>query len=650
MRCRFLWTVAAVVWLSPFVACAEDAPVSRVPVEPFFAFPDYTQVQLSPSGKYLAGIVQSNGRSALGFIDLDTMKPGTVASGADGDIVGFDWVNDERVVFWVGDRQAGSGEQRGGGLFTIKRDGTEFLTLAPGVKAQAGQGRYVLRGTRLLTTLDDGSDDILVESNESDARHADVYRMNTRNGRKALKTFGRPGDAIQWVADRTGAVRAVVTEEKGFSIQRSWWRATEDSPWVMIGEYKLRDERIQPVAFDGDGSLIVASNIGRDTMALYRYDTTKKALGELLAAHPQADLEDGLVYDRRKHKIVGVRYDAEKPGVAWFDDEWARLQAGVDKALPDHANAIARGTGPKVLVFSYSDRDPGTYFILDLTNPRLQQVATTRKTVKPNAMPVRRPVRYAARDGLEIPGYLTLPNDREAKNLPLVVLVHGGPYVRGGHWHWSAEAAFLATLGYAVLEPEFRGSTSWGRKLYQSGWKQWGRAMQDDLNDGMDWLAKEGTIDPKRACIVGASYGGYAVMMGLARDPERWKCGVNYVGVTDLNLLFDVTWSDADAEFLKYMARETIGDPDKDAAQFKATSPLEQAARIKAPVLMAYGTQDVRVPVVHGQKMRDALKANGVPVEWVTYDEEGHGWGLEANRYDFYRRVAQFLDRNLGMP
>jgi len=222
--------------------------------------------------------------------------------------------------------------------------------------------------------------------------------------------------------------------------------------------------------------------------------------------------------------------------------------------------------------------------------------------------------------------------------------------MRGGHWAWSPEASFLATLGYAVLEPEFRGSMSWGRKLYQAGWKQWGLAMQDDLNDGMDWLTQEGTIDPKRACIVGASYGGYAVMMGLARDPDRWKCGVDYVGVTDINLLFDVTWSDADAQYLKYMARETIGDPQKDAAQFKATSPLEQAARIKAPVLMVYGTQDVRVPLVHGQKMRDALRANNVPVEWLTYGEEGHGWGLESNRYDFYRRVAQFLDRNLGMP
>jgi dipeptidyl aminopeptidase/acylaminoacyl peptidase len=259
-------------------------------------------------------------------------------------------------------------------------------------------------------------------------------------------------------------------------------------------------------------------------------------------------------------------------------------------------------------------------------------------------MPSRQPVRYAARDGLEIPAELTVPKGVEAKNLPLVLYVHGGPWLRGTHWHWSDEAAYLASIGYAVLEPDFRGSRGWGGKLYEAGWKQWGRAMQDDLNDGVDWLAKRGTIDPKRVCIMGASYGGYAVMMGLARDPDRWRCGINYVGVTDINLMFDVSWSDtANSDFIKYSAKDLIGDPDKDAALLKASSPLANASRIKAPVLMAYGAQDRRVPLIHGEKMRDALKSNGSVVEWVAYREEGHGFLLESNRIDFYSRVAKFL-------
>jgi dipeptidyl aminopeptidase/acylaminoacyl peptidase len=265
-------------------------------------------------------------------------------------------------------------------------------------------------------------------------------------------------------------------------------------------------------------------------------------------------------------------------------------------------------------------------------------------------MPKREPVRYTARDGLSIPAVLTLPRGREAKDLPLVLYVHGGPYVRGHQWTWSAEAAYLAALGYAVLEPDFRGSLGWGRRFFQAGWKQWGLAMQDDLVDGIDWLAKRGTIDPKRVCIMGASYGGYAVMMGLARDPDRFRCGVNYVGVTDIGLLFSVTWSDmSDSDFIKYSAKEIIGDPERDAAQFRATSPLANAAKIRAPVLMAYGVQDYRVPLVHGERMRDALRQNGAPVEWVAYNDEGHGFLLESNRYDFYGRVAKFLAEHLAV-
>jgi dipeptidyl aminopeptidase/acylaminoacyl peptidase len=263
-------------------------------------------------------------------------------------------------------------------------------------------------------------------------------------------------------------------------------------------------------------------------------------------------------------------------------------------------------------------------------------------------MPTRQPVHYSARDGLDIPAYLTLPKGKEPKNLPLVMLAHGGPWLHGAIWAWSAEPAYLASLGYAVLEPAFRGSTGWGTKLQVAGWKQWGRGMQDDLNDGVDWLVQQGIVDPKRVCIMGASYGGYAVLMGLARDPDRWRCGIEYVGVTDINLLFDVTWSDmANSDYIRYSAKEMIGDPDKEAAMLKAASPLENAAKIKVPVLMAYGGEDRRVPLVHGEKMRDALRAQGTPVEWVVYAEEGHGFLLEKNLYDFYHRVATFLAQHL---
>lgn len=628
------------------IAVATAAGAARVDVEPFFKHADYGEFKLSPSGRYVAGIVPVNGRAGLVSIELATRKPGHVTTVNVSDVAWFEWVNDDRLVFTVIDRQAGLGAQRGSGFFTVKRDGSEFRVLA---RPPTIAGQFVYRYTRLLAPLRDGSDTVIVVANDANPRYPDVYRLDTGTGKKSLLTLGKPGDTVDWLADRQGRVRIAITEEPNGKA-RTHWRASEDGPWQVIEEFPINEQRYRPVAFDGDGTLIVAARPeGRDTLALYRFDPVARKLGELLAAHPEVDLDGGLLYDRRSDRIVGVRYGGQQPGTAWFDDEWARLAASIDRALPGRVNAIARGESPNVLVFSYSDRDPGTYFLLDTEKRKLERLVETRPGIKADAMPSRKFVRYTARDGLSIPAWLTLPPGADAKALPLVVYVHGGPWMHGGTFHWSDEHAYLASLGYAVLEPAFRGTTGWGDKLFRASFKQWGRAMQDDLDDGMDWLVKQGIADPARACIMGASYGGYAVMMGLARDPARWKCGINYVGVTDINLMYDVSWSDsADSVFMRYSAREMIGDPERDASQLKATSPLEQAARIRGPVLMAYGANDYRVPIVHGQKMKDALVASNVPVEWVVYADEGHGFLVEENRFDFYRRVAAFLQAHIG--
>ena len=625
------------------LARASDAPQSP---EPHFRHPDYAGLALSPSGRYIGALVPVRGRLTLAVLDLDTKQPKPVAA-VDGEDIGwFAWVNDDRLVFSVVDLQAGLGEQRGGGLFAVSRDGTDFRELSPTLRSLAKRGNLRYRYTRFHDALDDGSGDILAVSNDRNERYPDLYRIDTRTGRRTLLSDERPGDPVHWVADRTGVVRGVVTVERG-TMLRSWWRPVANAKWQLIGEYRHGAPGVYPVAFDGDGSMVVASDVGRDTAALYRFDAAKHAPGELLAAHPHVDLTSGLVYDRRTKRIVGLRYEAARPGYAWFDEEWARIAASVDKALPGRHHDLSRG-GNRLLIHSSSDVDPGAWHLYDLDARRLEYVASERGAIKPETMPRREPVRYPARDGLEIPAYVTLPPNRAAKALPLVLYVHGGPWVRGATWHWRDEPAFLAAQGYAVLEPEFRGSTGFGRRLFQAGWKEWGRAMQDDLSDGIDWLAQRGTIDPSRVCIMGASYGGYAVMMGLARDAERYRCGVNYVGVTDIALMFDVTWSDMhDTDFLRYNAKEMIGDPERDAAQFKATSPLANAAKIRAPVLMAYGAQDNRVPLVHGERMRDALQNNGTRVDWIVYADEGHGFLREANRFDFYGRVAKFLEAHL---
>jgi dipeptidyl aminopeptidase/acylaminoacyl peptidase len=228
------------------------------------------------------------------------------------------------------------------------------------------------------------------------------------------------------------------------------------------------------------------------------------------------------------------------------------------------------------------------------------------------------------------------------------VYVHGGPYLRGAKWEWNNEVQFLASRGYAVLQPEFRGSTGFGIKHFQAGWKQWGLAMQDDVADGAKWAIAQGIADPKRVCIAGASYGGYATLMGLINDSSLYRCGFQWVGVSDINLMYSAYWSDVSGEFKRHGMPKLIGDREKDAAQLKATSPLEQAARLKQPLLMAYGGFDVRVPIEHGTRLRDALRTAGNNVEWIEYRDEGHGWRKSATDVDFWGRVEKFLAENIG--
>ena len=259
------------------------------------------------------------------------------------------------------------------------------------------------------------------------------------------------------------------------------------------------------------------------------------------------------------------------------------------------------------------------------------------------------PVHYAARDGLQIPAWLTVPRGAERKNLPLVVLVHGGPWTRGEEWRWNPEVQFLAARGYAVLEPEFRGSTGYGTKLFKAGFKQWGLGMQNDLADGVRWSVDQGLVDPKRVCIAGSSYGGYAVLMGLINDPQVYRCGVEWLGPADIDLLYTATWGDASDAYKTYGMPRLIGDRVADAAQIKATSPILNAGKIRSPLLMAYGGEDFRVPIEHGEKMRAALaKQSNAEVEWAVYDKEGHGWRTWATTLDFWNRVAAFLDKNIG--
>jgi acetyl esterase/lipase len=677
MKTGFLKPLGAMV-AAAFVFLGADGALAQVPakipVEAFFQNPTFRGGKLSPNGRHVAlAVAHKNGRVQLVVLDAQNVANAKVVGGfSNADVGRFEWVNDNRLVFTVTDLSLAQGDVRyGAGLFAVDKDGGDFRQMAE-MEAAFWQGRRL--GDRELldvnarlygTTRDKKSDDVFVllpvfkENSNRDFESWNIVRVNTRT--RAVARQSRPGKSIAWVVDAQDVPRASVTADDDRIGVHYLDPATEK--WQQLAEFnRFGGKGFEPVAVGPDGTLYVVGNtVGNDKDALFRYDLTKKAVDpepilalpgfdfSIESTLPSFDFNSGFIMDSKR--LLGLRYESDAMATIWFDPAIKAIQNKIDGLLPGTVNVLdvpLRSETPFVLVHSFSDADPGSYLLFNTETGKFAALGSVQPTVEAKQMARKDIVRYKARDGMEIPAWLTLPKGAKGKKVPLVVLVHGGPWVRGGHWTWDAESQFLASRGYAVLEPEFRGSTGYGFSHFHAGWKQWGLAMQNDVADGARWAVAQGMVDPARICIAGASYGGYATLMGLVNDPELYKCGINWVGVTDIDLMYSVVWSDFSDVHKTFGMPLLVGDRQKDAAQLKATSPLLQAARIKQPLLLAYGGADQRVPIVHGVKFRDAVQKTNADVEWAEYTDEGHGWRLVKNRVDFWTRVEKFLDKHIG--
>ncbi len=653
LRCLpLLWALALLV-LGVAPARAQANPP---PAEAFFHNAQFSTPKFSPDGRRVAFLVAAKGGHArLGVLDLDTMQSRVAMSYETSDIWSFEWVNDTRLVYTQ------NAEHLGSGLFAVNHDGKDYRQLVKTVGLfveDPHDPRELMHGATQLVQVNSArrGDEVFVATQQrydkkEGGGHYVLSRLNTRTGRWV--ELDTPPDARRWLFDRHDEPRVIVTSrgDRGQLLHRQ-----PGGDWRTLAEFNPRDPvstAPRPLFLAPDGQLYVSGLAGGDKQAVYTFDLAsgRRAEKPLLVA-PDYDLAPSFVAD--DERLLGLRYTADAEATVWLDPQLKAQQALIDALLPatsNHLSAPLRPTLPYLLVTASSDVRPPVHYLYHTGTRKLSLLGAAHPEIKPAAMGTMDPVRYQARDGLEIPAWLTLPRGSEKlarKNLPMVVLVHGGPWSRGSRWGWDRDAQFLASRGYAVLQPEFRGSTGYGLRHFKAGWQQWGLAMQNDLADAARWAIAQGVADPQRICIMGASYGGYATLMGLVNDPGLFRCGINYVGVTDIDLMFSVDWSDVSDEAKRYGYGALIGDPVARAAQFKATSPLQQAARIRQPVLMAYGEWDRRVPLVHGEKMRDALKAHNPQVEWVVYEKEGHGWTRVETRLDFWGRVERFLARHLA--
>jgi len=647
------------------LAHAADRPAPP-PIADFFDNPEFSGALLSPSGKYLAVRIGGKGqRDRLAVVTLADTSVKVVATFRDADIGHFDWVNDERLVFTATDRTVAQGDRRyAPGLYAINRDATKFIQLANRSGQPLVTYGSMIRNRDMLPwntyllgqkTAQDSEFVYVVRpaiSAPGQVHDVDLLRLDTLTGRWT-PVRGAPDDSKQWLLDDKGEPRIVTTVNKG--LRTIQYRDPASNDWrelTSFQNYTGGKGSFSPRAFGPDGTLYVVTHAGKDTSALHRYDlAANKVVEQPLVQLDGYDFSGTLLIG--KGKLLGVRYLTDARGTTWFDADMKAMQATVDAMLPNTVNLLTPPTRPEapwVLVNAYADQFPSRTLLFNSETARLTTVGGSHPNIKPEQMARQTLVHYPARDGMTIPAWLTVPQGA-GKNLPLVVLVHGGPYVRGNSWGWNADSQFLASRGYAVLEPEFRGSTGFGSRHFRAGWKQWGLKMQDDIADGARWAIAQGTADAKRICIAGASYGGYATLMGLINDKDLYQCGIDWVGVTDINMLYDGHWnftSDLPDGWKQYGMPHLVGDQVKDAEQLKATSPLLRAAEIKQPLLLAYGGADMRVPLPHGTKFYKAVKQTNPDVEWVEYDEEGHGWALPKNRIDFWGRVEKFLDKHIG--
>jgi dipeptidyl aminopeptidase/acylaminoacyl peptidase len=655
------FVVVALAFLSAWARA--QAPT----LDEMLRLPRLANTVLSESGRYLAAVMPVRGRMNLVSIDLESMKPTVLTSYEAFDVQNVVWVGDDRILYTLGQLGAptGPGEFFGGGLFAVRRDGSEQKRLSPTIAEAINSGSLVYRQMQYQRRVPGSTTEVIVAGNLTAAESTDLYRLNLDTGKTQIITQGRPTErTVSWLLDSKLVPRVVTALSYDFNTYTVYYRAGPDAPWEKLTTYNQFDGNILvPLAIEADDkTLQVANNTGRDTMAVFRYDTVTKKLGELIAGHPRFDMgadQSGQrvpgVVTNRDGKLLGYSVEADRPEVVWIDEERAKLQKTIDTALPSTINTVTRaGTSSKYLVTSYSDIAMARWYLFDEEKRKLEEIGAARPWLD-GKLPQQRTIRFKTRDGLEIPGYLFLPTDyKPGTKLPTVVHIHGGPFARADGFASGfgvREGRLFATRGYAVVVPNFRVTPGLGQKIFSAGLGEIGRKMSEDHEDALKWAIDEGYTDPKRACISGASYGGYAALQAMVKTPDLFKCAVAGLAVTDL----EYQNTSLDTDYVRYgrddnrLWKAVMGVKSFSEPIVRAISPVNNAAKIKGAVFLYAGEDDSRVPIPQINRMERALRAAGNPAKaYVVKEREGHGFGKLENNIDLYTQVLKFLDEQIG--
>jgi dipeptidyl aminopeptidase/acylaminoacyl peptidase len=614
----------------PVVASAVRIETKALAEQPFLSNP-----KLSPDGLLVAADINVSGKEVLGILSMTGAEPLLVGVPAKTDLRWYRWAGNGVLLISIGK--------------TVPWDGDEALQTRLIAYDVATQTPHFLGGKEEGLTGDDvlwvdpEGNSLLLSYQRTIYEYPTVSSIDIATNRQKTVVGARDG-VWDWYADDKGVVRAGF----GFTNQRWWmmYRAADGQPFKQVVKARYDDDDAGFDAFriyqGSDEGFRILKNEATGRYALYKYNFATRTAGDLVYQNATNDIDDFDTSDDGR-SVTAVWYTDDRPRVTWFDTVQKETQDLIDKAVGGrHVSIVSRSRDHSVMIVQLgASNDPGRFYIYRPDTGVMNMFARVNEKLASRDLTPTRYVSYTARDGLKIPAYLTLPAAKEPRNLPLIILPHGGPYDVRDDGTYDPEVQFLANRGYAVLQPEYRGSGGFGQPFYQKGEGQWGRAMQDDLDDGMDWLVKEGTVDPKRVCLVGASYGGYAALWGATRNPERYRCAASFAGISDLprQLKFQIDFK-ISKRYRKDWRQQVQGE---DTFDLKTVSPLFTLNKLKVPILLFHGDDDQRVPYKQSRLYAEALKVAGKDVEFVTLKGEGHGFSTSANMQLWLDRLDAFL-------
>ena len=614
------------------LALASGVSAEHLPVGGFFKDPEFTSVSLSPTGKYITVSVPRGDRTVLAAFEVDGMKlVGKWDYGENRHIDRVRWVNDERFIMDV-TRKTGRFDFRVDtpDLYLSDVDGKKRIDIPNG-------------GTYQIVSMNWADPKTIIVQRSIDS--AFLFKMNVYNG-KLTTLATAPLRFGGFVLDSKQRVRYAIGQKEEGTENVTLRRDGEK--WTTIHAAEMGESVMRPLGFDRDDKRVLFAVSDAGEPSRLEMVTPETNEGQVLSRNAHVD-PDNLLLSADQRDVLAVSYSDGIPAYDFVAPEHpeSKLYAGLINAFPNHAvafNGISRD-GRYVLVRAYSDVDPGTYYLFDRDTGKAQFLLAAMEWIKPETMSPMRAISLTARDGTPLYGYLTVPKGSDGKNLPLILNPHGGPHGPRDMWGFNPEVQFLANRGYAVLQINFRGSGGYGNAFERKGYRNWGTSMIDDMTDAVDWVVAQGIADPQRICTYGASYGGYAALQSVVRNPDKYQCTIGYVGVYSLPLMFkdgDIPETESGRAFQRRVLPQSLAEQQAQSAAFNVD-------RIRVPVMLVQGGKDVRVPPSQYRALKDNLTKAGRPPEVdILEPKEGHGFYDYDNQVKLYTQMEQFLDRHLG--